>query len=292
MDKSVVKVVRIVFNGGESDVGFVPEPDNEGVPGGHEDPLSNVKFSVLNDHGVFNVFLSDPMAFLVAIIDNLHKRIKHINSPSPAQSRRLHYPYIVMPIYLKLGIPFLQPHQNPLRPFLQSLLPLLVLIFHFLFLILVPLLLSLQLDLVHGLLLLRVNVQPRDLAVHFLHPVRVLLLLQLLLVKLVLPYDVPFLVFHQLLGEVLHVDDFVKTQTPSLANVHGCFEHLFIDDFNVVVELLDDGLCLDEHEHLFERVKVLGVGKVVAFGEEGVRIDAGSSEQLLHRSGEAGLSCD
>lgn len=171
MDKSVVKVVRIVFHGRKSDVGFVPEPDNEGVPGGHEHPLPNVKFSVLDDHGVLNVFLSDPMAFLVTIIHNLDKRIKHINAPSPAQTRWLDYPYIVMPINLKLGIPFLQPHQYSLRPFLQSLLPFLILIFHFLLLILVPLLLPLQLDLIHGLLLLRVDVQPRDLAVHFLHPV-------------------------------------------------------------------------------------------------------------------------
>lgn len=80
MDESILHIGGVIFNSREPDVGFVPEPDGEGVPGCDEDPLSNIELPVLDEHWVLNVLHGYPVTFSITVVDDLDEGVEDLNT--------------------------------------------------------------------------------------------------------------------------------------------------------------------------------------------------------------------
>lgn len=71
MDKSI-HVSRVIVIWWESNIRFSPNPHCEGIPICNEYPYSNVKFPILDNQWVFDIFLCNPLCFsILKMINNI-----------------------------------------------------------------------------------------------------------------------------------------------------------------------------------------------------------------------------
>ena len=65
MNKTICDVIRVVVTGRETEIGFLVEPDSERVPVCHENPLSDIEFTLLHYQRVLDVFLCNELRFFL-----------------------------------------------------------------------------------------------------------------------------------------------------------------------------------------------------------------------------------
>lgn len=107
MNEYILKIELIIICCGKSNIRLLPKPDFEWIQIGYKNPDSDIKFSVLNNERILNVFLHDPLSscwsdWCNSIVNNFIQVWKYSNPSSSWKSCWFGNPNILLPIHIKL----------------------------------------------------------------------------------------------------------------------------------------------------------------------------------------------